>query len=58
LFKLFSNKKVSTVPTAEESSTGLGLAICKKVIEAHGGQIIVQSEYGAGSKFTVELPVV
>ncbi len=42
----------STVP-----GTGLGLAIVKEIIEAHGGHIDVESQGGAGSTFTVSLPI-
>ncbi len=38
--------------------TGLGLYISKKLVEAHGGEISVQSEEGAGTTFTFTLPVV
>jgi signal transduction histidine kinase len=38
------------------ASTGLGLYLARKIVEAHGGQIYCESEVGKGSQFTVELP--
>ncbi|WP_445476372.1 hybrid sensor histidine kinase/response regulator [Methanococcoides methylutens] len=37
--------------------TGVGLHICKKIIEAHMGEIFVESEVGVGTTFIVQLPV-
>ena len=58
LDKLFGSfQKLSARPTGGEKSTGLGLSIAKKIADAHGGNILVNSELGKGSKFTLILPL-
>lgn len=50
--------RVDTARTSSQGRSGLGLAISKAIIEAHGGSIEVTSEINAGSAFTVRLPMV
>lgn len=42
--------------TTKEKGLGLGLSICRSIIEAHGGQIAAESKPGQGTKFRITLP--
>jgi two-component system, sensor histidine kinase and response regulator len=55
LFKDFG--RLSVQPTAGENSTGLGLAICRKIVEAHHGSIIAENLPSRGCEFRVTLPL-
>jgi signal transduction histidine kinase len=50
------NKLWTPLFTTKAKGMGFGLAICKRVVEAHGGRIYAKSTLGKGSTFTVRLP--
>ena len=54
--KLFNlEKRFSTLGTAKENGTGLGLPLCKQFVEENGGILTIYSEEGKGSTFSFSL---
>ena len=58
LDRIFDRFSRDPSPPNGRGSTGLGLSIVKAVVQAHGGHVHVASELGAGTSFSVHLPVV
>ena len=51
-----SDKTISSLGTNNEKGTGLGLILCKEMIDINKGSISVDSELSKGTKFTISLP--
>jgi len=54
--KLFKKSTFSTNGTCNEKGTGLGLTICKELVQLNKGEIWVKSELNIGSQFFIKLP--
>ncbi len=50
-------RQVQSGRSTRQKGTGLGLTIVKRVVEAHGGRVFVESTLGKGTKFTIVIPV-
>lgn len=48
--------RVDAARSRSEGGAGLGLAICKEIVEAHGGRVSVDTKPGFGSRFSISLP--
>lgn len=58
LKKVFEKFKQSeNILTRESGGTGLGLPICKNIVEYYGGELWVESEFGKGSEFIFTIPI-
>ena len=57
LVSLFALFRQIDRPKQEQQGTGSGLAICRGIVEIHGGQVEVASVYEVGSTFTIQLPL-
>jgi signal transduction histidine kinase len=56
--RLFNEfEQLESGASRRHEGTGLGLALTRKILEAQGGEVSVESEVGKGSSFTVILPI-
>ncbi len=57
IFRKFYRIKDGSDQSFQKGSSGIGLAICQGLVEAHGGRIWVENAVGGGAKFVFELPM-
>ncbi len=55
--KLNANNTFSTIGTAQEKGTGLGLMLVREFVHKNGGELTIESQVGSGSKFSFTLPI-
>ena len=56
IFDRYWSSRKSSDPSRSEIGSGLGLAIARQLVQAHGGQVKVESQPGQGTTFTLDLP--
>jgi signal transduction histidine kinase len=56
--RLFQSFERLQQNSSNKPGLGLGLLVCRRLVEAHGGQIWVESKLGEGSTFYFSLPIV
>ena len=54
VFKVFQKGRLANISTG--AGAGLGLGIAKRIVEAHGGKLLLETEIGKGSTLTITLP--
>jgi len=56
LFDRFFQSRTTVAPATAEGSRGLGLAIVKRIVELHGGEVVVESTLGRGTRIVLSMP--